>query len=78
MVRRRAREAEVEEGSAGLLETLADYSPLRFLPEETRRHVRSAQREMLLAVRTLIDQLVEEIDAAEQRRERRTTKVHVE
>jgi hypothetical protein len=44
-----------------------DFDTLRFslrvpkpkLPEETGSHFRSAEREMLLAARTLIDELVE-------------------
>ena len=35
--------------------------PKPTLPEETRKHMRSAETEMLLAARTIIDELVERL-----------------
>ena len=41
--------------------------PMAFsiLPAETRSHVRAARKEMLLALRSILDQAIEHIDKAE-------------
>ena len=49
------------------------------LPEEFGTHLRAARREILLAVRSLIDSRVEALEEAEKRRESgRRTRVHIE
>lgn len=53
-------------------------SPVRLLPNEARLHIRAAQREMLLAVRSVIDVAIERLETADRRRERRATRVEVQ
>lgn len=53
-------------------------SPAAFLPQGARRHVLAAQKELLLALRSLLDAAIEEEEAAEGRQRRRATRVPVE
>jgi len=53
-------------------------SKLRFLPETTRQHTRAAQKELLLAVRSLIDGAIERLEEAEKRKGKPRTKIEVE
>jgi len=46
-----------------------------FLPEESRAHLRTAHKEMLLAVRSLIDAAIER---TEEKPKKKTTKINVE
>jgi hypothetical protein len=46
-----------------------------FLPEESRAHLRTARKEMLLAVRSLIDAAIER---TEEKPKKKTTKINVE
>ena len=50
-----------------------------WLPEEFRTHRRAARREMLLAMRSLIDAKIEKLDAAEKEKAApKTTRIKVE
>jgi hypothetical protein len=49
----------------------------RWLPDETRTHVYGARKEMLLALRSLIDRTIERIDEVEKGGKRRT-KIDIE
>ncbi len=51
---------------------------LRLLPEATQGHLRNANREFLLALRSIIDRAVERADGAETGRGRRRQRVQVE
>lgn len=51
----------LEEGIQGLRRTLKGKRP-QFFPEQFKHHTRAARKEMLLAVRSLLDQAVEEIE----------------
>lgn len=77
-VRGRAREAA--RAFSGWVNDKVDWllSP-PFLPDDTRTHMSAARREMLLAVRSLIDHSLERSEEAERRRAaRRPTKIDVQ
>lgn len=40
----------------------------RLVPQETRRHLRAARKEVLLAARSVIDDIIAAIDRGEERR----------
>ena len=70
----RSRIDELERDCAELQDRL-----LGMLPEEFVLHMRTAQKEMLLAMRSLLDAKIARIEAREKRRAtRRATKVPVE
>ncbi len=79
MPERERRDKEKEEPS---LKEVADYYSEqwhRLLPEDFKSHMRAARKEMLLAVRSLIDDRIESIEERERRRaSRRPTRVPVE
>ena len=50
------------DGIKGLRRTLKEKR-LRIFPEQFKEHTRAARKEMLLAVRSLIDAAIEEIEA---------------
>jgi hypothetical protein len=50
----------------------------RIIPEETVAHMKAANREMLLALRSLIDAALEKQDKAENKKGKRRTKIEVE
>ncbi len=49
--------------------------PRLFLPEEFRQHSKAARREMLLAMRSLLDAAIE---CAEEKPKKKATKIEVE
>jgi hypothetical protein len=51
----------LEEGIQGLRRTLKGKRPQIF-PDQFKQHTRAARKEMLMAVRSLLDQAVEEIE----------------
>ncbi|MBI4299612.1 MAG: hypothetical protein HY677_00620 [Chloroflexi bacterium] len=57
---------------------LLRFSPGQFklLPSETRAHMRAARREMLLALRSLVDAAIETTDEAAAKR--RPTRIEVQ
>lgn len=60
-------------------ETMEWFIAPPFLPQETRRHLYAARKEMLLAARSLIDRSIQRVDDLEKRREAsRPTKIPVE
>ncbi len=65
MAREKVKRVEFEREKGERFDTL--HFRLRVpklgLPEETGSHVKSAEREMLLALRTLVDELVERLGA---------------
>ena len=50
----------------------------KIVPDETRGHVRAARKEMLLALRSLIDAAIGRVEEAEKKAEKRRTKIEVE
>jgi hypothetical protein len=50
----------------------------KIVPDETRGHVRAARKEMLLALRSLVDAAIEREKAVEKKAEKRRTKIEVE
>ena len=58
-------------------DVMESLSPVRLLPSETRQHVRAAQRELLMALRSVIDVALERLETTERRRERKATRVEV-
>lgn len=51
---------------------------LQWLPEETRTHLLGARKELLLAVRSAVDQAIQRVDEGEKRKTTRRTKIKVE
>ncbi len=51
--------AEAEADTERLMDFWSRISPLNCLPTETRGHFRAAQKEMLLAVRSLVDEAIQ-------------------
>jgi len=47
---------------------------LQWLPEETKRHIYGARKEMLLALRSVVDHAIQRIDESEKRQGRSRTK----
>ncbi len=50
----------------------------RLIPKETRVHLRAAQREMLLAVRSVLDCAIDRLEDSGQENQTRTTKIEIE
>ena len=48
------------------------------VPDETRGHVRAARKEMLLALRSLVDAAIGRVEEVEKKAEKRRTKIEVE
>ncbi len=48
------------------------------LPEDTRQHLRAAQRERLLAMRSLIDRWIEKLEEPKKPRQSKATRINVE
>lgn len=48
------------------------------VPEATRSHFRAAHKEMLLALRSLLDKAIEHTEAAEKTRPKERTKIEVQ
>lgn len=72
------------EGPAELMAWMRERSPIRMgerltrlFPSEFRRHVMAAQREQLLAVRSLLDAVIDRLGPQEMQ-PKRATKVDVE
>lgn len=49
-----------------------------FVPEPTRHHLNTARKEMLLAVRSLLDGAIERAEKAEKTKEKKRTKIEVQ
>ncbi len=49
----------------------------RFIPADTRTHIRAARREMLMAARSLLDEVIEKVDKAPAA-PKKVTKIKVE
>jgi hypothetical protein len=64
------------EGSKGFRACCKEYSP--FLSEEFRQHTKAARREMLLAMRSLLDAAIEHTEEKEEKPKRKATKIEVE
>ena len=52
--------------------------PKSILPASTRKHVRVARKEMLLALRSLIDRAIEHVEEGEKAEAKGKTKIKVE
>jgi hypothetical protein len=64
------------EGVKGLRATCKELRP--FLPDEFRQHTKAARREMLLAVRSLVDAAIERTKEEHKPKKMRATKIKVE
>jgi len=53
-------------------------SGLSIMPEATRSHFRMAHKEVLLALRSLLDRAIERAEKAEKTKAKRTTKIEVQ
>ena len=51
---------------------------LSLMPEETKSHFRTARKEMLLALRSLLDKAIERAEEAEKTRAKKRTKIEVQ
>ena len=51
---------------------------LSFVPEETRGHFKMAHKEMLLALRSLLDRAIERTEEAEKTKAKKRTKIEVQ
>ena len=51
----------LEEGIKGLRSSLKSKRP-KILPEKFKNHTRAARKEMLMAVRSLVDSAIEELE----------------
>jgi len=51
---------------------------LSVMPEATMGHFRTAHKEMLLALRSLLDKAIERAEAAEKTKAKKRTKIEVE
>ena len=51
---------------------------LSVMPEATRGHFRTAHKEMLLALRSLLDKAIEGAEGAEKTKAKKRTKIEVE
>ncbi|MFQ6071048.1 MAG: hypothetical protein ACE5LC_11075 [Candidatus Aminicenantales bacterium] len=67
-------EAKTKEIKITILEELFTL----FLPEKTLRHFNNARKEMLLALRSLIDARIEAFERKEEKRTSRGKKIKVE
>lgn len=50
----------------------------KIVPDETRGHVAAARKEMLLALRSLVDAAIVRAEKTEKKAEKRRTKIEVE
>jgi len=48
------------------------------MPEETKSHFRMAQKEVLLALRSLLDKAIEQAEEAEKTKSKKRTKIEVQ
>ncbi len=69
--------AEVE-AKEKLMDFFDRMSPLNLLPDETRGHVRAAQKEVLLAFRSLVDEAIRYVEESEKPRSKKRTKIEVQ
>ncbi len=69
--------AETEEEENEWVVNLRLPRPSRLLPRETARHLRAAQREMLLAFRSLIDVAVKRLETPEEDQPRRAARIEI-
>jgi len=53
-------------------------SELSFVPEATRSHFRTAHKEMLLALRSLLDMAIERAEEAGKSKKKERTKIEVQ
>ncbi len=70
--------AEAEADKEQWMDFWYRMSPMNLLPTETRGHVRTAQKEMLLAVRSLVDEAIRCVEESEKPRTRKRTKIEVQ
>ncbi len=69
---------EVEYHPGGEVVFRLKASKLALLPEATRGHFRTARKEMLLALRSLLDKAIERAEEAEKTRAKKRTKVEIQ
>ncbi len=71
MAERKTKRIEVERERGEKFDTLhLRVRVPKLLPEQAERHVRSAEKELLLAVRSIFDELVERLEKPEAKEER--------
>lgn len=69
-------DAEAERDN--IMDLFNRINPANLLPTETRGHVVAAQKEMLLAVRSLVDEAIKCVEESEKPRAKRRTKIEVQ
>lgn len=70
--------AEAEANREKLMDFFDRMSPLNLLPDVTRGHVRAAQKEALLAFRSLVDEAIRCVEESEKPRGKKRTKIEVQ
>ncbi|MDO8689562.1 MAG: hypothetical protein Q8R28_17550 [Dehalococcoidia bacterium] len=70
--------AEVEAEREKLMDFFDRISPLNLFPTETRGHVRAAQKEMLLAFRSIVDEAIRYVEESEKPRTKKRTKIEIQ
>ena len=50
----------------------------KLMPDEARQHARLARKEVLLAIRSMLDAAIERVDESEKNTEKRRAKIKVE
>ena len=73
---KRVFEVEYHPGEEVVLRFRAPELP--FVSEATKGHVKMARKEMLLAIRSLLDRAIEHAEEAEKTKAKRRTKIEVQ
>jgi len=68
---------EIERHPDGVIVLRFKSPKLWGIPEPTIQHVMTAQREMLMALRTILDKAIEKTEQAEKTKAKRKTKIAV-
>ena len=69
---------EIEHHPGGELILRFNKPALALLPKETRNHLRTARKETLLALRSLLDKAIERAEEAEKPRKTGRTKIDIQ
>jgi len=68
---------EIERHPDGVIVLRFKSPKLWGIPEPTRQHLMTAQKEMLLALRTMLDKAIEKTEETEKTKAKRKTKIEV-
>ena len=69
---------EVEHRPTGEIIVRFKSPSMAIVPEEVKSHFRTAQKEALLALRSLLDQAIERTEAAEKPKTKKRNKIEVQ